>query len=197
MRRCHFLSPSRSWWGHTLIDLTSSFNPSLGWKYEKRRVKIRKGVFVMPSWSRLCFPRCRWISPQAHIKGIQSNQLQHKLRANKFMMKPPVTLVAPMCRRSLNPAPWKDYVEPPRGVKSLKCSEKAAGHELVSLSPSVHLPALVSGGVSHLEALAVAAPRLPPQRCPTNWIHVCCYHASASAGHREGFAGLIRKKTLC
>lgn len=43
----------------------------------------------------------------------------------------------------------------PRGVKtssccSLKCSETAAGHELVSLSPSVHqLPALASRAATH------------------------------------------------
>lgn len=133
---------------------------------KNKEVCVCDALLCFMSRSRLWFPRCRWISPQADIKGIQSNQLQNKLRANKFMMKPPVTLVAPMCRRSLNPAPWKDYVQPPRGVKSLKCSEKAAGRELVSLSPSVHLPALVSGGVSHLEALMVAAPRLSPSKMP-------------------------------
>lgn len=43
----------------------------------------------------------------------------------------------------------------PRGVKTsscsaLKCSETVAGHELLSLSPSVHqLPALASGGTAH------------------------------------------------
>lgn len=65
----------------------------------------------------------------------------------------------------------------PRGVKtssccSLKCSETAAGHELVSLSPSVHqLPALASRAATH----HIRGPRgrPPPRQPPPALAKIC------------------------
>lgn len=63
----------------------------------------------------------------------------------------------------------------PQGAKtssccSLKCSETAAGHELVSLSPSVHqLPALASRGAT----LRIRGPRS------------CCSPSASSSSRQD------------